>query len=777
MTTSPYPSFSSLGELVRQQVGSGVGLLVLRHLPFLVVLALFTIGAVIHLLNFGAFEGSDELIHYNYVQLLATDGRLPDRTTYLTNSTRQASGQPPFAYWVSSVYMRLLNLPMMDGLALHDYIENVARNRWYFPHEPHQRGDNQNVYYHGRAETGFGIPEIVAANRALRLLSVMWGALAVIGAYGAGSEVLPRRWALYTAVLFAFTPTMLHISTYVTNDTPAVALSTLSIWGTLRLLRCGARPVLLITIGLAAGAAALTKINALAVMPGVGLALIVDVIRHRRGIRGFAVNGMLVGVPWLLVFAPWVAYGWLAYNDPLGLNTHRHVQAGWYYATPRSLAEIAQYIPHFYRSYWGQFGTVQFEPLTYAALSVIPVLAGGGYLLILRKRTAWKYEHLAHAAVLGAILLAALLAMTRWMQQLNFTGGRLIYPVHVVVVITLVGGLYAIVRRFRILDSFLQIGTATLVGVCGLVLPLLPLHSTYQPPPMETRTDFQGEPIDFGGTIRLLGHRMENQRITGGWHAVTLCWQVLQPTTRPAAYSVKFMRDGAIVADRTTVFGLGRYPSASWQAGDQFCDRVAVLIDDPDDPDDLQPERATVYDVVVVVLDALTLASDWQPARPDGTVVDVPIIGRVISAAGDMRGDTADESPAIAFPNFAALSAVELSGEVVRGNHAELDLLWQVNGETPDSWSQFVHLVGQDGNAVVLADGEPRGGAYPTWAWGFGEWVADQWTLVIPDDIPPGQYILNTGFYRKDTGERMPVTQANEAVSDGAVVLMWVNIE
>jgi hypothetical protein len=738
-----------------------------------VLLLLFVAGAFVHLLNFGAFEGSDELIHYNYVQLLATEGRLPDRASYQTNSTLQASGQPPLAYWVASVYMRLLNLPTMDGLALRDHVENVARNRWYFPHEPQRRGDNQNVYYHGRDETGFGLPEIVAANRALRLLSLAWGALAVVGAYGAAREVFPQRWALLVAALFAFTPTMLHISTYVTNDTPAVALSTLVVWGTLRLLRGGAKPVLLLLIGLLMGAAALAKINALAVAPGVGLALIFDVIRHRRGFKGLISGGLLVGVPFLLVFAPWVAHGWLTYGDPLGLNTHRHTQAGWYYETPRTLAEIAQYLPHFYRSYWAQFATLQFEVVTYMVLSAIPLLAGVGYLL----RGGISQRSLMQIAVLGGGLLAALLAMTRWMQQLNFTGGRLIYPVHIVVVIGLVGGLYELACRFPKLDRGLRMGTAVLIGVCGLVLPLLPLRVTYQPPAMETRGDLQGEPLDFGGTIRLLGYQMESQWIAGGWHDVTVCWEVLQTAARPAAYSIKFVRDGVIVADRTTVFGLGRFPSASWQVGDQFCDRVAVLLDDPDDPDDPLPERATVYDVVVVVLDALTLASDWPPTRLDGAAVDVPIVGQVISPAGDMRLETASESPDIEFPNFAILNEVRLSGDVVSGGQIELELGWQVIGETPDSWSQFVHLVGEDGTAVVLVDGEPRGGAYPTWAWGAGEWVADRWTLRIPESLSPGNYALKIGFYRKDTGERMPLLQGGTAIGDSAAVLMQVEIE
>jgi hypothetical protein len=171
------------------------------------------------------------------------------------------------------------------------------------------------------------------------------------------------------------------------------------------------------------------------------------------------------------------------------------------------------------------------------------------------------------------------------------------------------------------------------------------------------------------------------------------------------------------------------------------------------------------------------LASDWLPARADGTAVDVPIIADVVSPAGDMRVEIDGEQADIAFPNFAALKAVELPGIFAAGARFDLGLLWWVTGATPDSWSQFVHLIGEDGTAVVLADGEPRRGAYPTWAWAAGEWIADRWMLALPDNLQPGQYTLKLGFYRKDTGERMPVTQAGAAVNDGAAVLMTFEID
>jgi hypothetical protein len=49
-------------------------------------------------------------------------------------------------------------------------------------------------------------------------------------------------------------------------------------------------------------------------------------------------------------------------------------------------------------------------------------------------------------------------------------------------------------------------------------------------------------------------------------------------------------------------------------------------------------------------------------------------------------------------------------------------------------------------------DGQPAAGARPTTGWVPGEYVTDRHELVIPADLPPGEYVVEVGLY--DAGAR-----------------------
>jgi hypothetical protein len=104
-----------------------------------------------------------------------------------------------------------------------------------------------------------------------------------------------------------------------------------------------------------------------------------------------------------------------------------------------------------------------------------------------------------------------------------------------------------------------------------------------------------------------------------------MCWEVLQSTERPAAFSIKLVHDGQIIADRTSVHGMGRYLSVLWKTGDIFCDTVEIPISTP-------PQAGQVYDVLLVILDARTQAVDWQATAPDSTPIQYPFIAQVTAA-------------------------------------------------------------------------------------------------------------------------------------------------
>ena len=747
-----------------------------RHRRFLALLLIFIATSAVFQAAFPAFEGSDEILHFNYAEFLRSENRLPDRATRDTNSTQQSSGQPPFAYWVASLALRLFDAPRIDTDAMLHHADVTVHNRWFTLHEWWNRADNHNVYYHGRGEIAFAWDEAVAALRIARLPALLFGALTLVGLYGAAREVFRREsWAL-AAAAFAFMPTMVQLSAYVTNDSAAVAFSALVVWRTLALMRRGATVRELLQIGGLLGLGALSKVNVLLIAPGVAVSLLFDAYNRRASLRQLITNGLILAAPFALIFLPWMIYGALTYGDPFGFNTHRHLTENFFFDQPRSLIDVARELPRTYLSFWALLGNVPMRPATYTAFSAIAMLSLMGYALA-RPRVGWRRLPAQRAIVLAIMAIAVFAGMVRWMQQLTFTGGRLMYPALVPVALGVTGGVYWLGRRFPRLDLILRAFPAVTLVTSSLILAPLALRHAFGEPPRLTRDQLpalEGTPIDFEDTIRLLGYSQPDPVIDAEFHVVTLCWEVLQATDRPAAFTIKLIRDGVIAADRTSVLGMGRFNSVLWRPGDIFCDRVSMPIDDPDLIDEPPLEPATVYDLLVTLIDAETLESNWAAAAPDGTPIPIPFIGTAISPAGDMSATIdADLTPtAISFPNFADLPGVAVTGDLLPGEMVELSLLWDVTGTTPEAWSQFIHLIGGDGGAWVLADGEPRGGRYPTWAWAQGERVADRWRLTLPADLPPGDYTIKIGFYNRETGARMPVVQDGASVPDSAAVLL-----
>ena len=751
------------------------------HWRLILLLLLVAVGAAVQQNVLPLMEGTDEPLHTAYAEFLRQENRLPERATYMTNPTRQESGQPPLAYWLASLLPRALNLPIVPPESIHPYLETV-KNRWFTPPDLWNRFDNLNVYLHGDGPQALHDPDVLAVLRALRWSSVGWGLLAVLGAYLAAWEVFrQRRWALVTAAIFAFFPTFMHLTSAFTNDIGAVALGTLILWRALRLLRVRASWWDMVWLGLLVGVGILIKISLALLAPTVGLALLLDAAGRPRPLRRLIGHGLLLGAIAGVLVGPWLAFGWLTFDDPFGFRTH--VNALSTYDPPLTVLQVVPLLPEVYLSYLGKFGaSVYLRPLTYTILAGLLLLAGSGYALYgwahrraSRLSWLWRTATGRQILVLAAAALVMLLGLMRWLQSIRFITGRLLYPAHLCTALLIAGGLYLLARqapRVGWAARGLVVGGLAAVSLIGTPLAI---QGAYQAPHLlaaDELPDLQGAPLDFAGTLRLLGYQQAARRvIPGGLTEITLCWEVRQATDRSAAFAVKVVDAGTIMGSRTSLLGMGHYPSQLWRPGDRWCDRVFVPLDAT-----LQP--AQVYDVLVDLLDADTQDFNWPAATLDGTPVELPFIAQVISPAGNMAvpDDVAPPPASIEFPGFAALDGVALRGEVAAGEDVTLDLAWRVKGQTTDDWQQFVHLIGP-AETTPLAGGPPRGGAYPTWAWATGERVADSWTLHLPEDLPPGDYALGLGFFLVEGGARMPALEGGVPAQDNVAIVARFHLD
>ena len=759
------------------------------HKRFLLLLILFALGVIGQMIALPPAEGSDEILHFTYVEWLRNQNRLPDRSAHASNYTLQESGQPPLTYALGAILLNLVNAPMVDCLQALHYFDSI-NNPWDNPMDAWNRVDNTGAFMRVQNVQDYPQATINESIVLLRFISLPFGIIAVIAAYGSGIEIFSRRsWALLTATICGLMPMMTHITAYWTNDITSIAFASLIVWGTLRLLRLGASPRRLLVLGILFGLGGLSKVNVMLLLPGAALALLID-WRRRAAPFTFTrlvIIGLWLGLPILLLFGPWILYGIITFQDPIGFRTHAEPKFN--YNPPLTLAQTLPMMPEMYLTYIGKLGVskIYFHPLTYTAIGFIFLMAAVGYAVAYFRRPTfswirdfWKNPQAQQAAVLLVITLTVFAGFYNWLRQIYFVTGRLMYAAHVPISLAIVGGLYLLVRRWPHLKLPVQTYTISILGLSSLIISPILIYSALMPPPLLTHDQLpplQGTPIDFDHTIRLLGYQQPSRVFNEPIYTIKLCWEVLQPTTRPAAFSLKMIHDGVIVADRTSIHGMGRYNSSLWTAGAIFCDNVDIRMDDPDLVVEPQPEIAQVYDILLVMLDAKTQRVDWKATTLDGKSIDYPIITQVVTPARDMRPLLA-YTPApstVRFPGFADIAGFSLKGDPRPGAKLSADFLWQVTGTSPISWSQFIYLQGPDG-ALPLADSVPRGGRYPTWGWSPGEFIVDQWPIQLPDSIPTGDYELHTGLYRQDTGDRMAVSVDGTPVPDNAAVILRFSV-
>ncbi|MBI3977017.1 MAG: glycosyltransferase family 39 protein [Chloroflexi bacterium] len=123
-------------------------------------------------------------------------------------------------------------------------------------------------------------------------------------------------------------------------------------------------------------------------------------------------------------------------------------------------------------------------------------------------------------------------------------------------------------------------------------------------------------------------------------------------------------------------------------------------------------------------------------------------------------------------------SGVPVRGALAPGTALRLRLAWQALRAMDRPYTVFLQLVGSQinpatGNPVwAQRDAFPQAGRHPTSEWVPGEVVLDDYELTVPANAPPGEYVVQVGFYELATGRRLPVVQDGQAKGDSIVLLL-----
>jgi len=95
--------------------------------------------------------------------------------------------------------------------------------------------------------------------------------------------------------------------------------------------------------------------------------------------------------------------------------------------------------------------------------------------------------------------------------------------------------------------------------------------------------------------------------------------------------------------------------------------------------------------------------------------------------------------------------------EAKAGDVIHLTLEWESLAPAGESYTVFVHLIDLANHPLVALDYTPLGGSTPThlWIpkWLRGQRMLDPYRLEVPADLPPGEYLIETGLYEM-TGKR-----------------------
>jgi len=269
----------------------------------------------------------------------------------------------------------------------------------------------------------------------------------------------------------------------------------------------------------------------------------------------------------------------------------------------------------------------------------------------------------------------------------------------------------------------------------------------------------------FDETLVLVGVEPYTARSMQGYPAgFSLWWQASDVI---AASQVQVRLVGPQRWD-AGVYALGPdfYPLAVWQSGDVVRQNIAFRL-----PDELTPGRYRVQ-VQAQTAEGVALSLDETGAWAE--VFTFVVEARARTYTPPLSRTRQD----VRFGDVLRLRGYRLERQTVHpGDSVALTVYWQAMEKPPQMYAVFNHLRMPDNTPLWHGDSWPQAGLYTTEHWRKNEVVAEAYTIVIPEDAPPGDYPLYTGVYNPFNGERLPaVTSRSERLLNDEFVLLTLTV-
>ncbi len=112
-----------------------------------------------------------------------------------------------------------------------------------------------------------------------------------------------------------------------------------------------------------------------------------------------------------------------------------------------------------------------------------------------------------------------------------------------------------------------------------------------------------------------------------------------------------------------------------------------------------------------------------------------------------------------------------IEAEAIPGDVLAVELVWRAPSVPVDAYQVFLHLLDDGGRLWAGRDSGPVNNLRPTVSWHSGESVRSAHALLLPLDLPGGEYRLHGGMYSLESGARLLTTGGGDSVLLGRVLV------
>jgi 4-amino-4-deoxy-L-arabinose transferase-like glycosyltransferase len=712
-----------------------LGLIVLAYLAY----------AGLYLRIIPPLEGFDAIAHFNYVNYVREQRRLPPIDQPSAVFSYETVQQPPLYYALSAL---------------------AASITPYEQHAEWARQSENPYQYSLSPRVSVTLPDappsFTRAAQIARLTSLLGGLLAVIGTWLLTRRLFPGDIALASLAtcIVAFNPLFAYVSVAITNDAWSAGGVAVAAWLFVRAVQAdGARYGRWFIFGCAFGLASLTKYSALLLGVPVAIASLAwlkgQPTRTWLGVIGVAAVGAL------LTSGFWHGRNLLLYGELAPLRAMAAAIPSLLREAPLSAGEIVRELPQLARTYWGVFVGAAYTNAYYFIVQAFAILGLAGVALWLIRQRVWRTREAFILLCCGAWVLATAIGLLIWLRQVTFAGQARLMLVAVPALAILIAFGW---RRYWLaaLTEAWRRGLALAACVALAALPLLPVpafrHDFETPRPMDPNT-----PIG-----RVLKARYEDgMQIVGADfpHGATLPLSASLPVT------LYLQADAVIPANRTLFVQLvgpqgevlyqfdglpydGRHPTRQWRPGEMFADAFSIT---------LKADAEVTPTPTVATLIAGFYPYD-QPKQPliayDGE--GKPIGERVPLSKVRVLDKPPDIQP-LGAPLASWEGDLRLVEASLQPNQQDLTatLAWQMAALMQRDLTRFVHLLDAQGELIAQQDEQPQAGQTPTSVWLPGEVIRESITIPLTPAQAARWNRTEIGWYDPNTGQRLMLTGPN----------------